>query len=405
MKALKLLLSFFVLLLVGYVLYLNVKLYYRPAYSLAGANLDLQKQWRFLKDKMHAGEDRKMQQLFPEGYMFMNALHGIFSAELAGAQQQKDYKDMWLESYRCYVNMNSDEARRIFPQGLLLPYGAYYNGWSTYHMGKLIAAERGGADTELSDTFKLRCQTIALAMNRQENPYLESYSQFAWPADMLMCVAALAEHDKLYPPLYESTIAKWVSEVKLRADSLGMLPHRVDYLTGMPAEAARGSSMSLMLCFLKEVDTDLYNRQLALYNKYFVTSRFGLPGIREYALGTEGEGDADSGPVLLGVGGSASIVGLRVMATQKDAALAIGLRNSIEAFGMATQSTTKKKYLFGALPMADAFIAWANATELTLADELHTTTNWRSSFQIYSALVFAICLLVLLLLWRTDRKK
>jgi hypothetical protein len=38
MKTLKLLLSFFVLLLVGYMLYLNVKLYYHPAYNTAGTN-------------------------------------------------------------------------------------------------------------------------------------------------------------------------------------------------------------------------------------------------------------------------------------------------------------------------------------------------------------------------------
>lgn len=386
-------------LFIGYVGYINIKLYYQPVYTAQGINSDLLKQWQFLKAKMRAGEDHKMQRLFPEGYMFMNALYGIFSAELATGLQGQHYTDVYTEGYRCYLNMDKEEARTIFPQGTPLAYGAYYNGWSAFQMGKLLQAGKGAPDEELKQHFEQRCKTIAEAMDRWRSPYLESYQNFAWPADMMLCVAALAQHDKLYTPLYKTTIDNWISKVKQRLDPLGMLPHSVNALSGEPLTNARGSSMSLMLCFLKDIDEPLYRQQLALYKKYFVTSRFGLPGIREYARGTDGDGDADSGPVILGVGGSASIVGIRVMAEAKEAPVALGLRNSVEAFGMSLQNGGEKKYLFGTLPMADAFIAWANATELSQANELTTGAGWRSGFQLYSAVIAGVCLVMLLWLW------
>lgn len=400
MRALKILLTVFVMLFIGYIGFLNTKLYYKPTFSANGTNMDLVKQWRFLKGKMHSGEDEKMQQLFPEGYMFMNALHGLFSAQLALANDSTISNQAYLESYRCYINMERQEAKNVFPEGLLLPYGAYYNGWSAYHMAKMMQTGKAENDTLLHDAFKERCAAIAQAMGQRQSPYLESYGQFAWPADMLMCVAALSAHDRLYAPQYKATIANWLTGVKQRTDKRGMLPHEVDYLTGYPVQGARGSSMSLMLCFLKEVDTAFYYQQLALYKKYFVTSRLGLPGILEYPAGTEGDGDSDSGPVIWGVGGSASIVGLRALGAAKESETAIGLRNSIEAFGMAMQGKEEKQYLFGALPMADAFIGWANSTELTKADELNTGAPWRREFQIYSAIAVLVCLLLLWFVWR-----
>jgi hypothetical protein len=112
-----------------------------------------------------------------------------------------------------------------------------------------------------------------------------------------------------------------------------------------------------------------------------------LPGILQYKKGTAGKTDADSGPVIFGVGGPASIVGLRVMSLMKENETAIGLRNSIETFGFGTGRSEQKKYLFGKLPMADVFICWANSTETNPGTELTTEKHWRIKFQLYSLLI------------------
>lgn len=382
-----------------YLTYINVKLYYRPAFS-AQSNTDVAKQFKYISAQMKNGADDDMQRLFPEGYMFMNALHGISAAELAANATGTLREEALLESYRCYVKMNTDKARSIFPDDLILAHGAYYRGWSAYHMAKLIAAQKEQRDEELVEDFKKNCSDIAKAMNYSQTPYLESFHNWAWPADMMMCIAALAEHDELFEPQYGNVINAWLDKVKERLDPLGMLPHRVDAIDGKPAQNARGCSMSLMLCFLKDIDRDFYQEQYALYKQYFVTTRFGLPGISEYPKGTEGDADADSGPVLLGVGGSASIVGVRVLAAEKELPTAIALRNSIEAFGMSIQHNQTKKYLFGALPMADAFIMWANSTELQKERELIADEPWKRMFQLYTGAIFAIVLLSVYLLWR-----
>jgi len=76
------------------------------------------------------------------------------------------------------------------------------------------------------------------------------------------------------------------------------------------------------------------------------------------------------------------------MATYSEWNVYQGLRNSIEAFGAAYTWNGKKKYVFGQLPMADAFIAWSNVAAQESA--IKTTSNWRWKFQLGSALVLLV---------------
>lgn len=76
------------------------------------------------------------------------------------------------------------------------------------------------------------------------------------------------------------------------------------------------------------------------------------------------------------------------MAIHGETETAIGLRNSIEGFGVGLTWNEQKRYLFGILPIADAFIAWSNAATLTHEPML---PDWRRNFLIYSTVV-ALCL-------------
>ncbi|MEN8695918.1 MAG: hypothetical protein ABF321_07300 [Bacteroidia bacterium] len=62
------------------------------------------------------------------------------------------------------------------------------------------------------------------------------------------------------------------------------------------------------------------------------------------------------------------------MATYEEWNAYAGLRNSIEIFGAAYTWDGKKKYLFGQLQMADAFIAWSNSS--VIESEMDSS-NWR----------------------------
>jgi len=64
---------------------------------------------------------------------------------------------------------------------------------------------------------------------------------------------------------------------------------------------------------------------------------------------------------------------------------------TINAFGFGRKSKNQKKYIFGKLPMADAFIAWGRATALNYAHtDASKTKFWRLKFHLISVLVLLV---------------
>lgn len=392
-RFLKTLLSLPLLLVSAYLLYLNVALYHQPrTVDVAGRVLDADvlAQLRHLQRQLHQGAATDMQELYPEGCVFLNALYGLTWSEVAAAAPASTalHRQAVAESRWAVAQIDSEQGRRIFDEGLPLPYGAFYNGWLAYPLGRQLLAE-APSERRPADIAKFRrvCARIAGALPDTASPFPESYRGAAWPADAALGVAALATHDRLLRPRYRPLIRSWVRRVQQRVDTLGLIPHSVEPRTGRVGEGARGASQSLLLVMLHDIDPAFGRQQYELYRRYFVASRLGLPGIREYPQGQFGLGDVDSGPVIWGIGGAASVVGRRTAQLYGDTVLAAGLRNSLSAFGMARTIEQGRAYLFGQLPIADAFLAWGNAA--AVRPPLPTPGGWRGWFQLLSLLVLA----------------
>jgi len=390
------------LLLVGVLLiYLNYQLYYRPQFSLVAGqqvNQDVVAQLRFLRVPLHHHAAEQMQQIYPEGFVYLNALYSLSWTELAShlPPEAPLYQEALAESAWAIHQIQSPTGQQTFDPNLPLPFGAFYQGWLTYSQGRFLAAQQPAhRNSVMVAQFEQQCAQIAQVLQVSDNPYPESYTGSAWPADVVMCVAALAWHDKINPPQYHALIRRWLRAVDTRLDSLDMIPHRTKAGTGQVAEAARGSSQSQLLNFLVEIDSVYAHKHFLRYRRYFLTTRLGLPGVREYVRGAVPLEDIDTGPVIWQVGGAASLVGRRTMQRYADTAVAIGLRNSMEAYGLPTQGRYDKRYLFGQLPIADAFIAWSNSVEAT--HEIRTTEHWRIRFQLLSVAI--LILLIALFLW------
>lgn len=391
-------------LLLFWLVYLNYQLYYQPTFELVGGrpiNQDLLQHARFVKARLHQGAAEEMQQLYPEGFVYLNALYGLTWVELAAGAPGSTavYREALMEVSWAIRAIDSPMGRSTFEQDLPIPYGAYYAGWSTYLLGRYLALQPAAHRNPAAlAQFKQGCALIARGIAQNTTPYPESYSNAAWPADGVVCLAALATHDRMLTPRYQPTIRQWLARVDTHLDSLGLIPHKTDAQTGAVVQAAMGASQSQILNFLVEVDSTYARQHFLRYRQHFLTSRFGLPGMRESAQEAPNAEHIDSGPVLLDVGGAASIVGRRVMQRYGDHATAIGLRNSIEAFGTPLALSGQKRYLFGQLPIADAFIAWSNALEVNRA--MATSASWRLRFQALSALVAVVLLLALFILRR-----
>ncbi|MBG8552687.1 hypothetical protein [Hymenobacter guriensis] len=371
--------------------YLNYRLHYQPKLTHVSGGLvneDVLNQLRFLQERMHNGAPADMQKVYPEGFVYLHALYGLSCLDLTAHLPQSSPVKQWAltEAAWSIDEIDSPSARLIFDEDLPLPYGAFYQGWLTYLEGRYLAVQPPAQrPPDVVARYRSRCALIAQALRQHSSPYLETYRGAAWPADAVVCVAALAGHDRLFAAQYQPELRQWLSAANTHLDSLGMIPHAADAQTGHVLQAARGSSQSQLLNFLIEIDSVYARQHFNRYRQHFLTTRLGLPGIREAANDTADVADIDSGPVILGIGGAASIVGRRTMQRYGDTTTAVGLRNSIEAFGMPFQIRCQKRYVFGQLPIADAFIAWSNALENNRT--ITNGTNWRLNFHLASSVL------------------
>lgn len=382
-------------------LIVNVKIHYSPEKRIIARDTidyDLLKELRNLKHSLHENADIEMQHLYPEGYIFLNAIYGLAWCNfLEGLDGESEYfNEGHGEIQRVFDKIDSDTGRSSFDEDLPLPYGAFYTGWSTYLLGRKLYLEPPSKrkKTEV-DFFRQKCENIASSIN--EKIYPESYHGSAWPADVVLCMATLALHDKLFEPHYSDAIKNWLMKVKSTLDSHGLISHSSNPLSGMPIENARGSSQSLMLVFLHSIDKEFALKQFSIYKTNFVDEKFGLTGIREYAKDDFGASDVDSGPVILKFGSAATIVGMYTLSLYGEYDMSLGIRNTIEAFGFTLNKGDQKTYLFGLLPMVDAFIAWAHSAESRQSTSLPSFLT----FHTYSGFIFVVLIAFLWILLKT----
>jgi hypothetical protein len=368
------------------IVYINGCLYYSPSKNVESVNLDVLSQLKYLKFQLHEKHAAtEMQGLFPEGFVFTTALYGLAWADFAENLNKKSplFQEAIDEIKWSIEQVQSEVGKANFDPNLPLKYGAYYTGWATYLMGKYLVLNPN--DGIIAHIFNENCQYIKSAILDTKSPYLESYIGLAWPADNIMCLASLSLYEKFYPPQYKATISTWLSRIKQHLDGeTGLIPHSFNPETNESAESARGSSQSLMNCFLMDIDSSFAKEQFALFKKHFIEKRLGLSAVLEYPIGVDKQGDVDSGPVIWGVGTAASIVAIRTMAVNDDS-LYVPIRNSIEALGFANSFGKGKKYIFGALPVADAFLAWSNAAEKRVTPA--PPFLWRCTFHLISLII------------------
>jgi hypothetical protein len=403
-KFLKIFLTICLACMLVVILMVNARVHHSPVFKIQNGdtvNTELIKQLAFLKHALENDADLNMQAIYPEGYVFINALYGLtWCNVLSGLHLNDSLRENGLaEIQKAYDKLDSETGRSNFDETLPLPYGAFYNGWSNYLLGRKLLVEDPSVRNDIEIArFKSHCDSIAIALKFETYP--ASYNGGAWPADVVTCVASLALHDKLFQPKYTDDIAVWIKKVKGTVDKNGLIPHSTNYRDDSIAEDARGSSQSLMLIFLHEIHPEFARSEYEIYENLFIDSHLGLSGIREYPKGTFGIGDVDSGPVILQMGGAATIVGMQTTVLYGKHAISEKLGGAIEALAFPVENQSEKFYLFGQLPMADAFIAWSRS-----AQQLPLTGTTFLTFHLYSLGLFIAVIAITWWLWRKKQPK
>lgn len=131
---------------------------------------------------------------------------------------------------------------------------------------------------------------------------IETYPGEAYPTDTAAVAGAIAVHGRATGTDHAKVLAHWAAMVKkVQIDpASGFVYQRMDAATGKPHDAPRGSGTALAAYFAGFADRAVA-RKLAEGVLRREATVSGFSGIREYADGTSGAGDVDSGPVVLGV--------------------------------------------------------------------------------------------------------
>lgn len=351
---------------------------------------DVAAQLRYLRGRLDHGAAEQAQQLFPEGFFFSYALYGLAWLDVGTARPALRGSAL-REARWALGHLDSAAGRAPFDRGLRPKYGVFYMGWTNRLRGGIVRL--AGRDAPETAPFDRDCAALARAF-RADGPFLSAYPGQAWPVDSVVAVSALRLHDEVTgAPTYGPVIARWLRQARARADpATGLLPHQTAPSTTGP----RGSSQSLILRFLPEVDPAWARVQYESFRQRFVTTRLGLPSVLEYPKGTEGAGDVDSGPLILGVSASATVVALGTARVNGDGALAGDLTGLAEATG-APVRLGGTRYAFGVLPIGELFLAWsASAPARTgasaeMAADGSVPAWWRLPWSGLAVIVVAAC--------------
>jgi hypothetical protein len=339
-------------------LILNVRLYQPGRIDTAMTQL------HFLKQSLAEGGAERMQTLFPEGYLFTWALYGLTSANVARALPPSDPRraEALRAAREAITHVDSEPARTTFSADMTPRYGAFYASWSLYLRSAVLRAS-GPHDPAPFDRarFEKDCDDFALALATSNSPFLDSYPGAAWPVDTTVGIAALAIADPYLGNRHQAAIASWLASARQRRDPrTGALSH-IATPEGYPSGSPRGGSLAMMSYVLADVDPVFARQQYAALRKHFVDYTWGVPAVREYPHGVNGATDVDSGPLILGFSGPASVLGAGAAIANGDQSLANTLLATIEFVGMPVEMAGSRQYAGGFLPVGDGFLAWARS--------------------------------------------
>jgi hypothetical protein len=322
----------------------------------------VRRQLTFLRAAIDGGAADEAQTMFPEGYFFLYVLYGLTWAEHGMRAPAGDRVTALREARWALARLDSPAGRAPFSADLVPAYGVFHAGWRNWLQGTVLALQpAANRDPGEVRRFEQDSAALGAAFDATASPYLQAYPGQAWPVDSTVAMASLRLHDTLVPARFAGTAERWLRGVRERLDPrTGLLPHRVDPLTGAPVEVARGSSQSIIQRFLGEVGAAFAAEQYLRFRDRYVVTPLGLgPAVREYPQGMDGAGDVDSGPLPLGVSLSATAVTLGAAQVHGDARLAGALARYGELVGMPVDTPWTKRYAFGVLPIGDAFLAWS----------------------------------------------
>lgn len=203
--------------------------------------------------------------------------------------------------------------------------------------------------------------SAALARNLAASTILqvETYPQMAFPVDNTAVAVSLRLHDladgtNRFAPVY----GRWREAMRSRyiSGNTGLLIQRLDPFDGGPVDMPRGSGTLLSAYFLGLAGDPLAAELFKSARARLWAPALGFGAVLEYApSGFAGEGDIDSGPLLLGRSISASGFMLACARQHGDEAAYRQLFRSVHLFGAPANWSGRRSFVAGG-PLGNAMM-------------------------------------------------
>jgi len=170
-----------------------------------------------------------------------------------------------------------------------------------------------GGDDRYARQHKAISDALHAGLVRRRGRPLQSYPTYSWTFDTIPCLLSLKLYDRhTRGTRSRQAIARhlqWISDRATHEPTA--LPYsRVYDGTGEGLTLPRGCELSWRIALLADLDADLARRTYANYVKAFWLERPTLAGFAEWPFGRSSRQDFDSGPVVMGIGTTASGFGI-----------------------------------------------------------------------------------------------
>lgn len=256
---------------------------------------------------------------------------------------------------RACVRRVLEIAHSTRPQALHLAAPDPEHGLWLSHLALLLGAgDRTGPclDPELHARIATALSRRSLA---EPLAHVPSYpaTRARWPADQSATLAALHRYDRAHGTrLVGEPLRRYASVIDARSGRDGLPMSEVAGVTAT-GRLPRGCALSFTVRYLAEVDPARAQALFRRYRESFLIRSLLVTGFREWPPGVEGQADADSGPIVQGIGAAASAFGIAAARAMGDEDLA----RSLETTAARVQS----------LGVIWAAIAQASSTTLAAA--------------------------------------
>ncbi len=257
---------------------------------------------------------------FYEGRLFPYVLPVL---ALANRAQEADASraDIHLKMSFLLDRAITETARRLrAPSPEAIPEIPGYGTWQGQLALALGAWRLAGGDDRYEALHGRLCTSLLAALQAREGAPIDAYPALVWTFDTVPVLLALRLRDRTdgLEGVDAATQAhfRWL-DANLDP-ATGLPPSRVELDSGRIVEGPRGADLGMRITLVAQLDRERAQALYARYVAHFSLNQLGLSGFAEWPDGQVGRPDADSGPVIAGLGMSSTGFGLTAARIMRD---------------------------------------------------------------------------------------